>query len=86
VAAILFCLPPLTWTATGLVAGWAAARRGKSWRWGFALGFFFSTAGVALAALPRRNRPAQALKAEEFGLNEGGADFPIDRAPILSTA
>ena len=32
VAALLFCLPPLTWTATGLLAGWLAARRGKSWR------------------------------------------------------
>jgi hypothetical protein len=55
-AAIVFCLPPLTWTATGLLAGWIAARRGKSWRWGFILGFCFSGAGVALAALPRRNR------------------------------
>jgi hypothetical protein len=54
VAALLFCLPPLTWTATGLLAGWLAARRGKSWRVGFALGFCFSTAGVVLAALPRR--------------------------------
>jgi hypothetical protein len=54
-AVILFCLPPMTWTATGLLAGWVAARRGKSWRWGFALGFFFSTAGVALAALPPRS-------------------------------
>ncbi|MFI5386996.1 MAG: hypothetical protein ACHQ50_12855 [Fimbriimonadales bacterium] len=54
-AALLFCLPPLTWTATGLLAGWLAARRGKSWCRGFALGFFFSTAGVVLAALPRRS-------------------------------
>jgi hypothetical protein len=59
VAALLFCLPPLTWTATGFLAGWLAARRGKSWRWGFALGFFFSAAGVVLAALPRRSSPAQ---------------------------
>jgi hypothetical protein len=57
VAALLFCLPPLTWTATGLLAGWLAARRGKSWRWGFALGFFCSTAGVILAALPRGSSP-----------------------------
>jgi hypothetical protein len=63
-AALLFCLPPLTWIATGLLAGWVAARRGKSWRWGFALGFCFSTAGVALAALPlpradrHRGKPA----------------------------
>jgi hypothetical protein len=55
VATLLFCLPPLTWVATGLLAGWVAARRGKSWRVGFALGFWFSTAGVALAALPRRS-------------------------------
>ena len=54
-AALLFCLPPLTWIATGLLAGWLAARRGKSWRVGFALGFCFSTAGVVLAALPRRS-------------------------------
>ncbi len=58
-AAFLFSLPPLTWVATGLVAGWLAARRGKSWRWGFALGFFCSTAGVVLAALPRRSGPAE---------------------------
>jgi hypothetical protein len=57
VAAILFCLPPLTWVATGLLAGWLAARRGKSWRVGFALGFCFSSAGVVLAALPRRSHP-----------------------------
>ena len=57
VAALLFCLPPLTSIATGLLAGWLAARRGKSWRVGFALWFCFSTAGVVLAALPRRSRP-----------------------------
>jgi hypothetical protein len=56
-AALLCCLAPLTWIATGLVAGWLAARRGKSWCWGFALGFCFSTAGVALAALPRWRSP-----------------------------
>jgi hypothetical protein len=56
VAALLFCLPALTWIATGLVAGWVAARQGKSWRWGFALGFLFSTVGVALAALPAKKR------------------------------
>jgi hypothetical protein len=55
VAVLIFCLAPLTWIASGLVAGWLAARRGKSWCWGFALGFFFSTAGVAVAALPRRS-------------------------------
>ena len=54
-AALLFCLPPLIWAATGLLAGWLAAHQGKSWRWGFALGFFFSTAGLVLAALPPRN-------------------------------
>ena len=51
-AVLLYCLPPLTSTATGLLAGRLANRRGKSWRWGFALGFFCSTAGVMLAALP----------------------------------
>ncbi len=33
----------------------ARRAQGKSWRWGFALGFFFSTAGLVLAALPPRN-------------------------------
>jgi hypothetical protein len=56
-AVLLCCLPPLTWTATGLLAGWLATRRGKSWRWGFALGFFCSIAGVMLAALPRGSSP-----------------------------
>ena len=56
-AALLFCLPPLTWTAMGILAGWLANRRGKSWRRGFALGFFFSTGGVILAALPRGSSP-----------------------------
>ena len=51
-AVLLFCLGPLTWTATGILAARLAARRGKSWRWGFALGFLFSTAGVMLVALP----------------------------------
>jgi hypothetical protein len=55
-------LPPLTWIATGLVAGGIAAWRGKSWRWGFALGFFFSTAGVVVAALPSKSRTATALQ------------------------
>jgi hypothetical protein len=59
VTVLLFCMPPLTWTATGLLAGWLAARRGKSWYSGFALGFFCSTAGVVLAALPRRSRNPQ---------------------------
>ena len=58
-AALLFCLPPLTWTATGLLGAWVAARRGKSWRLGFTLGFCFSTAGVVLAALPLRSGRAQ---------------------------
>ncbi len=56
-AVLLFFLPPLTWIATGLLAGWLASRRGKSWRLGFALGFFGSTAGVVLAALPRGTSP-----------------------------
>ena len=55
-AALLFCMPSLIWIATGLLAGCLAARRGKSWRWGFALGFFFSTAGVLVAALPPSSR------------------------------
>jgi hypothetical protein len=54
VAALLICLPPITWTATGIAAGWLASRQGKSWRWGFALGFFFSFGGITMAALPRR--------------------------------
>jgi hypothetical protein len=62
VVAVLFCVPPLTWILTGLVAAWLAARRGKSWRWGFALGFCFSTAGVLLAALPRMSGPGWALQ------------------------
>jgi hypothetical protein len=73
VAAFLFCLAPLTWTATGLVAGWLAARRGKSWRWGFALGFFFSTAGLVLAALPRRSRNARGRQGDESGPGQGNA-------------
>jgi hypothetical protein len=71
VAALLFCLPPLTWAATGLLAGWLAARRGKSWRWGFALGFFGSTAGLVLAALPRQNSPAHAGQGDRSGPGEG---------------
>ena len=54
---VLFFMPPLTWTVTGLLAGWFAARRGKSWRWGFALGFFCSTPGLMLAALPHGRGP-----------------------------
>jgi hypothetical protein len=57
-ATLLFCLPPLTWVTTGLLAAWLAARRGKSWRRGFVLGLCFSTAGVVLAALPRWSPPA----------------------------
>lgn len=52
---LTLCLPLLAWTATGLLAGWLAFRRGKSWRWGFMLGFLFSTAGVMLASLPSRH-------------------------------
>jgi hypothetical protein len=70
VSALLFCLPPLTWAATGLLAGWLAARRGKSWYRGFALGFFFSTAGVLLAALPRGSSPAQAGHGDGTGLGQ----------------
>lgn len=69
-AALLFCLPPLTWIATGLLAGWIAARRGKSWRMGFALGFCFSMGGVALAALPRRSSPARCRQPEHPGLGQ----------------
>jgi hypothetical protein len=50
-------MPALTWIAAGVLAGWLAARRGKSWRWGFALGFFFSAPGVMMAALPQGNDP-----------------------------
>ncbi|HZW33665.1 MAG TPA: hypothetical protein VFF52_23290 [Isosphaeraceae bacterium] len=75
-AALLFCMPPLTWTAMGLLAGWLAVRRGKSWRWGFALGFCFSTAGVVLAALPRRISQAQDRQGEESGPGEGNAGVP----------
>ncbi len=70
-AALLFCLPLLAWTATGLLAGWLAARRGKSWCQGFALGFFCSTAGVVLAALPRRSGPAQVRHGDRCGLAQG---------------
>jgi hypothetical protein len=70
VSALLFCLPPLTWAATGLLAGWLAARRGKSWYRGFALGFFFSTAGVLLAALPRGSSAAQARHGDGTGLGQ----------------
>jgi hypothetical protein len=73
VAALLFCLPPLTWTATGLLAGWVAARRGKSWRVGFALGFCFSTAGVVLAALPGRGHPGGVVP---NGISEPTAEEP----------
>ena len=69
-SALLFCLPPLTWAATGLLAGWLAARRGKSWYRGFALGFFFSTAGVLLAALPHAGSPAQARHGDGAGLGQ----------------
>jgi hypothetical protein len=80
VAALLFCLPPLTWTVTGLLAGWLAARRGKSWRRGFALGFFCSTAGVVLAALPRRSSPAPAWPGDRSGPGQGNAGVPAGPA------
>jgi hypothetical protein len=70
-AALLFYLPPLTWIATGLLAAWLAARRGKSWRWGFALGFFCSTAGVVLAALPRRSSNAKGQQEDVSGPGQG---------------
>jgi len=76
-ARYLFYLPPLTWIATGLVAGWLAARRGRSWRWGFALGFFGSTAGVVVAALPRRSGPAEA----EQGVRITGR---VEQTPAVS--
>jgi hypothetical protein len=75
VAIFLFCLPPLTWTATGLLAGWLAARRGKSWLWGFALGFFCSTAGVVLAALPRMGGPAPSRHGEKSCPRQGHGDL-----------
>ena len=74
---IFFCLPPLTWTATGVVAAWLAARRGKSWRWGFALGFFFSTAGVALAALPLRISHAKSRQGDESSGARASGAFTI---------
>jgi hypothetical protein len=80
VAALLFCLPPLTWTATGLLAGWLAARRGKSWRWGFALGFFCSTAGLVLAALPRSGSLAQAPQGDSSGPGQGEVAVPVGSA------
>ena len=72
-AALLVSLAPLTWVATGLVAGWLAARRGKSWCWGFVLGFCFSTAGVALAALPRRSGPRALRKDRPSPVQAGAA-------------
>jgi hypothetical protein len=75
-SALLFCLPPLTWTATGLLACWLAARQGKSWRWGFALGFFFSTAGVALAALPCRNSKVRRFPGDESDSGQGDRGIP----------
>jgi hypothetical protein len=80
VAALLFCLPPLTWTATGLLAGWLAARRGKSWRWGFALGFFCSTAGLVLAALPRRSSLGQSGQGDSSGPGQGEVAVPVGSA------
>jgi hypothetical protein len=76
VAAVLFCLPPLTWTATGLLAGWLASRRGRSWRRGFALGFFFSTAGVVLAALPCKGSLRQARQSDQSDPGQGKAGVP----------
>jgi len=70
-AFLFFCLPPLTWVATGLLAGWLAARRGKSWYRGFALGFFCSTAGLVLAALPRRISSAPARNRDRSDPDQG---------------
>lgn len=78
--ALLLCLPPLTWTATGLLAGWLAARRGRSWRRGFALGFCFSTAGVVLAALPRRSSPARGRQKDESNPAKARQDCPAGPA------
>jgi len=81
VAALLFfCLPPLIWAATGLLAGRLAARRGKSWCRGFALGFFFSTAGLVLAALPRRSSPAKARQGDRSGPGQGHVGVPAGSA------
>jgi hypothetical protein len=77
VAALLFCLPPLTWAATGLLAGWLAARRGNSWYRGFALGFFFSTAGLVLAALPRGSSPAQTRHRDRTEPDSDNGDGPV---------
>jgi hypothetical protein len=74
VTALLFSIPPLTWIATGLLAGWLAARRGKSWRWGFALGFCFSTAGVALAAFPPIKFPRSVGKGIKSGQGQCGVE------------
>ena len=79
-AALLFCLPPLTWIATGLLAGWLAARRGKSWRVGFALGFCFSTAGVVLAALPRRDGPTKGRSGAPPDPGQGNAGMSASAA------
>jgi hypothetical protein len=67
VAVFLFCVPPLTWIATGLLAGWLAVRRGKSWRRGFVLGFFLSTPGVVVAALPRGSSPRDLFNVNPLG-------------------
>jgi hypothetical protein len=80
VAALLFCLPPLIWAATGLLAGWLAARRGKSWYWGFALGYFCSTAGVVVAALPRSRTPAQARQGDRSDPGQGNVGMPAGSA------
>ncbi len=73
VATLLLCLPPLTWIATGLLAGWLAAHRGKSWYRGFALGFFFSIAGVALASLPPMSLSTQRRQGDQPGPGQGDA-------------
>ena len=77
-AAPLICLPPLTWAATGLLAGWLAARRGICR--GFALGFFCSAAGLVLAALPRRSSPAQARQGDRSGPGQGKEGVPAGSA------
>jgi hypothetical protein len=73
VATLLLCLPPLTWIATGLLAGWLAVHRGKSWYRGFALGFCFSIAGVVLASLPPMSLTTLGRQEDQYGPGEGEA-------------
>lgn len=73
---LIFCLPLLSWTATGLLAGWLAIRRGKSWRRGFILGFLFSTAGVMLASLPSRHSLGRSRQEDGSDLDRGTEAVP----------